>query len=621
MLTQLCKIHGLIEFNDLEEEIIRHSAFNRLADVKQLGYAYKGAYKGATHTRLSHALGTCFIARKIFDTTIEKNFKLLKKFSDNPLFPTKDELQRIKKDRNILSAATLLHDINHTPFAHCIESHLEYIPNIINSAENFEKNIEKFNSCHSFNKDLREKVKDVLITERHNNFEFANLFQNIIRGELGASTIDFIVRDHLESGFEKIGLFRLYESFIFIKRGNKIELGLDLMTSSNPLTMVYHLLFNRYKLSQIVYFHKTCASAEAMIGKALRKLIAIEKASNRGYDNFKALIAKHDTDEKFMYLFRNNDDKEISDIGKKLLKRQIFDDAFIVEWSSNKNVQNHLCASYRTEDKIEDCTLLEEAIAKEVNLPKESIAIYCYNHSMYGFDIDKLLIVDKSLQATEFDKFTSSAIERYAINEIKKLHQKLWKFYVFCDKDKYEKNAAVKENIKELCQRIFKSSRTLTSFVNNYKTEKFKTSAKDNIKTEIGKDPLISKKIFISYSQKNSKGMAEELYNKLNDWGYSPYNYRYKTNPGRNWDDDVIENLQSSNLFIILWSKEASKSEHVKDEINAAKRLDIPKFILTLDDTELPTLSRINSYDYFKNNQKDWDNLKKLIESAIANAI
>lgn len=57
-------IHGLIELTEGEAAIIRHEAFQRLRNIRQLALTSK-VYPGATHTRFEHSLGTMHIADRM----------------------------------------------------------------------------------------------------------------------------------------------------------------------------------------------------------------------------------------------------------------------------------------------------------------------------------------------------------------------------------------------------------------------------------------------------------------------------------------------------------------------------------------------------------------------------
>src|SRR5438552_17916245 len=59
-------IHGAIELTADERALIDSPQYQRLRNVKQLGFADL-AFLGATHTRYAHGLGAMAMATKVFD--------------------------------------------------------------------------------------------------------------------------------------------------------------------------------------------------------------------------------------------------------------------------------------------------------------------------------------------------------------------------------------------------------------------------------------------------------------------------------------------------------------------------------------------------------------------------
>ena len=113
-------VHGFIQFNDWEREIINHPVFQRLRRIKQLAWTDM-VYPGATHNRFEHSLGVMHVATQIFDSVVKKEESFLKtelKFSDHGL----------DRDRTLLRIACLLHDIGHSPFSHAGEELMEVNP-------------------------------------------------------------------------------------------------------------------------------------------------------------------------------------------------------------------------------------------------------------------------------------------------------------------------------------------------------------------------------------------------------------------------------------------------------------------------------------------------------------
>jgi len=98
-------VHGSIHILDEEIPIIRDDFFQRLRNIKQLGFS-EYVFPGATHTRFIHSIGVMNIASQAFDRLFkarlgDKNFRRLKE---------------------TFKLACLLHDVGHAPLSHSTET-------------------------------------------------------------------------------------------------------------------------------------------------------------------------------------------------------------------------------------------------------------------------------------------------------------------------------------------------------------------------------------------------------------------------------------------------------------------------------------------------------------------
>lgn len=98
-------IHGSIEASPAEMRLIDAPYYQRLRNVKQLGFTDL-AFPGGTHTRYAHGIGAMHVATRIFDALVP-------------------ELELDAKDaarfRQALRIAVLFHDVGHAPYSHASE--------------------------------------------------------------------------------------------------------------------------------------------------------------------------------------------------------------------------------------------------------------------------------------------------------------------------------------------------------------------------------------------------------------------------------------------------------------------------------------------------------------------
>lgn len=98
-------VHGSIHILDEEIPIITNNFFQRLRNIKQLGFS-ENVFPGSTHTRYLHSLGVMSVGQKAFE-------KLFSSLKNHP------EIERLKETFKL---ACLLHDIGHAPLSHATES-------------------------------------------------------------------------------------------------------------------------------------------------------------------------------------------------------------------------------------------------------------------------------------------------------------------------------------------------------------------------------------------------------------------------------------------------------------------------------------------------------------------
>lgn len=149
-------------------DLIHTKEFYRLGRIRQLGVT-NIIFPSATHTRLSHSLGTYEITRRFINQL--------------GLFKTHDY-----KAKHLLCAA-LLHDLGHGPNSHAFEkytgiNHEEYTKKIIlDPSTNINKVL------------IKNKINPKLVTkilEERKNMDWATL---LIDSQIDADRMDYLMRD------------------------------------------------------------------------------------------------------------------------------------------------------------------------------------------------------------------------------------------------------------------------------------------------------------------------------------------------------------------------------------------------------------------------------------------
>src|SRR4030095_6177066 len=111
MLSVRDPVHGFVRADALERALIDTRPLQRVRCIRQLGMMFF-VFPGAEHSRFSHALGAMELAGRLYDALAAKGEGLL-------------DPDRRARERRLVRAAGLLHDVGHAPFSHSAEEQFE----------------------------------------------------------------------------------------------------------------------------------------------------------------------------------------------------------------------------------------------------------------------------------------------------------------------------------------------------------------------------------------------------------------------------------------------------------------------------------------------------------------
>ena len=268
-------IHGAIELSRPEIKLVDSHAFQRLRNIKQLGFA-ELAFPGATHTRYAHSLGAMHVATQMFDT-IAKDL----------LLPP-EESQRI---RQALRLAVLFHDLGHPALSHVSESIMPPLEELKMGAwaENPKRqaNHEDYTLKIILHSKLRDLIEEyvgsagikpehiaMLIAGREvsesdvftiNNTNLFSLLHRIVSGEMDADRMDYLRRDayYCGVGYGQFDHLWLIQNITAIKDGDTLSLGLK----HKGVWAFENFLLARYHMFLAVYYHHTSVCFDHLLHK------------------------------------------------------------------------------------------------------------------------------------------------------------------------------------------------------------------------------------------------------------------------------------------------------------------------------------------------------------------
>jgi HD superfamily phosphohydrolase len=303
-------VHEFIRFTADEIAVINHPAFQRLGRIYQLGQAHL-VYRGATHKRLEHVLGTVHVAQTIADSiaTNHRQFKRKKLVEGRCKLSDPLNYQEV----HFIRLAALLHDIGHLPAGHTLEDELC----LLDSHEAnqrlelvFKRDIwkgikikqtlgELINEVYLQHLPIGCKLEPVVIAkgivDKHSILDENKLGEmrmdvcrDIVGNTICADLLDYLHRDWYHIGKPRFFDKRLYQ-YMYIRQEVRtrspkfvISYGSKSRPKHDAVSSILELLESRYNLAEAVLFHPTKCSAAAML----------ERATYALYQSFKGESAK-----------------------------------------------------------------------------------------------------------------------------------------------------------------------------------------------------------------------------------------------------------------------------------------------------------------------------------------
>ncbi|GAB4298428.1 MAG: HD domain-containing protein [Myxococcota bacterium] len=412
-------IHGFIEFNEWERDIINHPAFQRLRKIRQLALTDM-VYPGATHSRFEHSLGVMHIATKMFDEICSRRKELLQKefkFDDTGL----------GRDRVLLRIASLLHDIGHAPFSHSSEILMpknsgKYYKHEDYSAAIIKHCLSDLIENHPYNQNYNIKAKDVADFLRGSPSGAINrslLWRDLLSSQLDADRADYLLRDshHIGVAYGKYDLERLLKTITLILEADSPKIAVE----EGCLHAVEALIIARYMMFTQVYFHKTRRAYDYHLAEVIKLLL--RKVSNR--KTFLPPTSRKNIDDYLLW----TDSKILSSIsnfnGKEKEKTHV----------EAINKREHFRVLYETSEypNVKDVELFEEKVRK---LKRRNIFfIDTAENAWYKFEQAEIKILRHNNNNEEVTLLSKMS---HVVKGLKTVQKKR----IYCPKDKrddYEK--------------------------------------------------------------------------------------------------------------------------------------------------------------------------------------
>ena len=277
-------LYGSIQFKSIELPVLDSKYFQRLRNIKQMGFADL-AFPSASHHRYSHSIGAMRTASLIWEK-ICQNSELLKETA----------LPDQKAFRQIIRLAGLLHDVGHGPLSHTTEiamppfddlklpyfpkdprkaTHEDYTLKILLDSKLTSKidqlgNSFGFDSTHvamliqpKLAELLPEKANFFLKSVAGEKMNFLPILHQIISSEIDADRMDYLRRDNLLTGVS-YGQFD-YDWMTSHMTASAHENRIHLTLQHRALYAFEDFLLSRFHMFLMVYYHHKAVIYDEML--------------------------------------------------------------------------------------------------------------------------------------------------------------------------------------------------------------------------------------------------------------------------------------------------------------------------------------------------------------------
>src|SRR5882757_7319890 len=267
-------IHGAIEITPEERALVDSPQYQRLRNVKQLGFADL-AFPGATHTRYAPGLGPMAMATKVFDA----------------IAPELDlDLDDRARFRQTLRLAVLFHDLGHAPLSHATEAIMPQVADLrvsdwAREPGNRRAGHEDYTLKLVLDSGLAAAVRATFgargIEPEHiaglicgrpppGAYPYASrgrdllpVLRQVVSGELDADRMDYLQRDSFFTGvnYGKFDLDWIVQNLETVERAGRVHLALQ----HRAVFAFEDFLLSRYHMFLSVYFHYASVGYEQLL--------------------------------------------------------------------------------------------------------------------------------------------------------------------------------------------------------------------------------------------------------------------------------------------------------------------------------------------------------------------
>ena len=248
-------VHKDIHLGPRELRVIDTPELQRLRGIRQLGAAFY-VYPGAQHSRFEHAVGTCWMAKRILSCIEQRGAAGLP-----------DEEERA------VCLAALVHDVTHIPFGHTFEDERKLLPRHDRSEARYAHFLEGGALGETLREDEAGRLALEIMRPGAEMPAGRRYLRQIVSGTICADLLDYLKRDNYYCGLSQEYDERVFHCFGLAGGQFVLRLHHRGVFRRDALSEVTNLLRIRYVLSERVYYHHAKIACGVMISKLIERAL------------------------------------------------------------------------------------------------------------------------------------------------------------------------------------------------------------------------------------------------------------------------------------------------------------------------------------------------------------
>ena len=479
-------VSGFIWLFPEEVEVVNHPIFQRLGYVYQLGQTCL-VYRGATHKRLEHVLGTVHMVHRMIMAVKHNYHKNIK--ANIPVAACINP-----NEERFIRLGALLHDIGHVAAGHTLEDELciigkhdhderldllfynederwldrngytlsklldtafkSYIPKNLNGQVTVTDICRMLIRKHPENSENDQYSDKRKILENSDDIRLS-ICRDMIGNTICADILDYLYRDWYHLGKPKTFDERILQYMDLIPRkvnytvaqnpspSHKdviaISLGKNPKIRTDAVSSILDLLESRYHLAESVLFHKTKLSASAMLD---RSLFELWEGKTEEIEKFILPLS----DEQLIAACKDkaleNKKRVPYEILTCLEKRYLYSTFLVYSYRdlpdlTRKNIQNlYVRNSSEPSLPARNRAIALRLLEKDFDLPEGSIVMHCPSHKMNAKIAEVRISVDDEVEKfCKYEEEHDNLLSGGHLDAQIKRFERLWKIHFFVRKD------------------------------------------------------------------------------------------------------------------------------------------------------------------------------------------